>query len=594
MTHKRWLALWIGFLALVLMLHGQAMLASAVGNWGMMGLRDALVLGAGRTGAAIWPGRFPLYQTLPDREAEPALLRLRQAATMDPGSTAIQWALGRAALAVGDFAAAIDALAPLAAGTRLNPLLYQDTLIAFGSGGKSAQAIALYESLRPPGYARVISDTMALAYIQTGGSEALEKAWRLRPGDLYVNYQLWTQAQQDGHLASATDYSYNLTHFPIEALAPADERVLDYAAQVIPALLEEGVWERNETLNAVSFLVWRYNQTTAVERLLQQLIEGDPDQADWLFYLAELYHRRGDRAQAEAAYQHVLAADPAYVQAYLRLGMVAEASSPASSEARPQFLEAAAWYEHYHRLAPADPAGLKAWADVLEALGDPQAATLREEWELKRDDRHVVAGMLGVPVESVEVGPNLVRNAQFENWEGANAVGWRLGLYLGPGGDCGLYSTGSDGLVPEGNAAAILTLWGEATPDGARTYAEYIGEALAITDTMYVVSLDYSSSPFTEGNGLLFLGDYVHYDGIVLVQQVLPPTHGQWCTVHVLADGVAATHSALVPLVRNWGGGEFWFRGVQVKPVSLGSGARELLRMQGLHGGQVVCSCSLP
>ena len=34
-------------------------------------------------------------------------------------------------------------------------------------------------------------DAIAIAYLKAGGQEALEKAKRLRPGDLYVNYHLW-------------------------------------------------------------------------------------------------------------------------------------------------------------------------------------------------------------------------------------------------------------------------------------------------------------------------------------------------------------------------------------------------------------------
>jgi tetratricopeptide (TPR) repeat protein len=58
--------------------------------------------------------------------------------------------------------------------------------------------------------------------------------------------------------------------------------------------------------------------------LLERLIERYPAEPDWPFYLAELYHRRGDLDRAEAAYRQVLETDPDYAQAYLRLGMIYE------------------------------------------------------------------------------------------------------------------------------------------------------------------------------------------------------------------------------------------------------------------------------
>jgi len=124
--------------------------------------------------------------------------------------------------------------------------------------------------------------------------------------------------------ANAAVYSETLIYFPLEAVHPGDDRLLDYVADVIPALLDDGLWSREKTLNVVSFLVWQHNRATGAERLLKQLMERYPADPDWPFYLAELYHRRGDLERAEAAYRQVLAMDPNYAQAYLRMGMIYE------------------------------------------------------------------------------------------------------------------------------------------------------------------------------------------------------------------------------------------------------------------------------
>ena len=152
----------------------------------------------------------------------------------------------------------------------------------------------------------------------------LERASTLRPGDLYVNYHLWRQGLENDDPANAAVYSETLIYFPLEAVHPGDDRLLDYVADVIPALLDDGLWSREKTLNVVSFLVWQHNRATGAERLLKQLMERYPADPDWPFYLAELYHRRGDLERAEAAYRQVLAMDPNYAQAYLRMGMIYE------------------------------------------------------------------------------------------------------------------------------------------------------------------------------------------------------------------------------------------------------------------------------
>jgi tetratricopeptide (TPR) repeat protein len=216
--------------------------------------------------------------------------------------------------------------------------LYSDVLTALSHGGQPEGVIAFYNSAPPLRRTQAISDTVALAYLdlltarleggETGEQgevrQELERARALRPGDLYASYHLWRQARQSSDPAVATVYSETLIYFPLEAIHPADERLLEYVADVIPALLEDGLWDREKAGNVVSFLVWQHSQATGTERLLEHLLERYPAQAQWPFYLAELYHRREDLDQAEAVYRQVLEIDPGYAQAYLRLGMICE------------------------------------------------------------------------------------------------------------------------------------------------------------------------------------------------------------------------------------------------------------------------------
>jgi len=214
-------------------------------------------------------------------------------------------------------------------------LLYDDVLTALSRAGESEDELALYEAAPPPKSTQAVSDTVALAYLEqvtrgqgegeTRRGGEWEQVLELRPGDLYANFHLWKQAQEAGDVQAAAAYSETLTYFPLEAVDPTDERLLGYAAQVIPKLLEEGVWDREKTLNVVSYLVWQHNTAAGVVQLLEGLTARYPAQPDWPFYLAELYHRRGALDQAETAYKQALQIDSEYAQAYLRLGMIYEA-----------------------------------------------------------------------------------------------------------------------------------------------------------------------------------------------------------------------------------------------------------------------------
>ena len=344
---RRWglaaLALLLG-----LLLRGPALLSRVMGNVGMVALRNALVFEVACPDAPLQPGDYHLYDVLPECEARPPVAMLRRAVALDSASPTARWGLGRAALVTGDAATAAEALQPLSDRAKHNPLLYYDALTAFSYGGEPAEVIALYEAIPPPEQTRAVSDTVALAYLDlvAGGQgdkgtrgqgegetgQLLERAKELRPGDLYANYHLWKQARQDGDLEAAAAYSETLTYFPLEAVQPTDERLLDYVAQVIPSLLEDGLWDREKTLNVVSFLVWQHNGAVGVERLLEYLTARYPSEPDWPFYLAELYHRQGDLERAELAYRQVLAVDSEYAQAYLRIGMLYEARAEGDME----------------------------------------------------------------------------------------------------------------------------------------------------------------------------------------------------------------------------------------------------------------------
>jgi tetratricopeptide (TPR) repeat protein len=292
-------------------------------NLGLLNWRDFLIA------PTAFVSDNSLINTVPGNTLKGSAMmgRLRHAVTLDEDLFSVRWGWGRAALALGDARSAVRALEPLASQADNNPLLYEDVIIAFGSDGRFEDVINFY-TLKPPAQpTQVISDTVALAYLERsrvvdrpGDAEILVKAAaQFRPGDLYINHYLWQAAVRAGDLQEAATYLEMLTHFPLEAVQSDEEQIIKYTAEVIPVLLKDGLWDRDKTVNVLSFLVWQHNDSTSVELLLQRLAEQYPDEPEWLFHLAEFYHRQGDLERAESLYSGVLAAEPLPAQAALPL-----------------------------------------------------------------------------------------------------------------------------------------------------------------------------------------------------------------------------------------------------------------------------------
>ena len=533
-------------------------------------LRDELLL----LQADLAPGMYPLYNVLPD---DPVIIRtmgyLRQAVTLDGSRLSARWGLGRAALAAGEEQVAANALHPLVGNELRSPLLHLDTLWAASYSERPDEVVELYETVSLPLRGQVIGDMVALAYLDLAreqeSTETLEKALALRPGDLYANYNLWQAARRTGDVGTANVYSETLTYFPLEAIHPADERLLDAAAQVIPALLEEGIWDRDKTLNVVSFLVWQHNKAAGVERLLGRLMDRYPDEPDWSFYLAELYHRRGDLEQAKAAYERVLQIDPNYAQTYLRLGMVSEVES--------QLDEAAGWYEQYREMAPDDLLGLKKLVEVYEALGRSEAMGLREEFEAKTDDRRIVAELLGVPVEDVELGPNLVENGGFEEWVDERPKWWGISnMATGDPWNKGCFFDSRDTLISwERIAGQVNGLWLQYRKDREPGRSGYwqIDENLhrlrpiALTTVLpYVLSFYYRTERVLDNAATV----WVSYDSQVLFggDHRLPSTNGSWFRFVVVGWNRSGGEAAVSPLLRSFAPGQVWFDEVKLYTIN--------------------------
>jgi tetratricopeptide (TPR) repeat protein len=557
-----------------------------------------------------------------------------QALTLNDDYPAARWGLGRAALALGRLGiqedrhhtAAAEALRPLVIGGTDNPLLYQDALIAFSHSGQPEDVIALYEGNLPVVQVRPISDTVALAYIRRSAPGDLARARAWRPGDLYVNHHLWQAARDAGDVGAVAVYSRTLAYFPLEAVNPTDVRLLDSGAEVIPSLLDEGLWDQDKTLNTVSFLVWQHNGAVGVERLLEQLVERHPTDPDWLFYLAELYNRRGDLDHAKAVYRQVQALDPAYAQAYLRLGMVAEAQSRISnlssqapiSRSQEQLKDAARWYGQYHALVSDDLLGLKRLAEVCTALeqagaddescrqaalrvsgfvsqveGKPEtsnlelesspAATLLGALEVRTGDRYIVADLLGVPVEDVLLGPKLMKNEGFEEWLNRRPRWWGWVSWFSRGSlNAAAFAGGADDLNSfDGRwSARVDGLWVQRQEDkrparaGFWQWDETARAPRPITLTVgipYVLSFHYRTMRVPDGGAKVWVSDSP--DVFRARHYSLPATGGAWYHFAAIGANRSSVEAAIRPIVRSYASGCVEFDDVQMRPIWLPAGS---------------------
>jgi tetratricopeptide (TPR) repeat protein len=528
------------------------------------------------------------------RELRQAQVRFRQALALNGNSVAARWGLARACLALGrvgvqeevNHATAAAVLRLLVSDNTRNPIIYQDALLAFLSADRSQDVIKLYEANPPLQQTQLMSDTVACAYLQRGAPDDVARAYALRPGDLYANYHLWHMAQDASDVEAATVFSDTLVYFPLEAVHPTNERLLDYAAEVIPFLLEEGLWDRERTLNVVSFLVWQHSGASGVERLLEQLIRRYPAEPDWPFYLAEFYHRRGDLGRAEVAYRQVLEVDPGYTQSYLRLGVVAETKSQRRLE------EAASWYCRYYKVAPQDLLGLKRLAAVCAALeeagvenehcrkaasqvdAEPEtiaSAVLQEALTAYTDDRGIVAELLGVPVTDVELGPNLVENSGFEVIR-KKPEGWKWSdMFNREPFNAAAFAGGGEELLSfEGQQVIRVDgFWVRRQEDRSLARAGFgqRSEVVLAENLPYLFSLYYRTLRVPDGKA----SAWVSGDPKVLwaLDHGVVATNGAWRRFVAIGWNRSGAEAAIHPLVRSFAAGSVEFDDVQIRLIRL-------------------------
>jgi tetratricopeptide (TPR) repeat protein len=415
---------------------------------------------------------------------------------------------------------------------------------------------------------------------------ALDVVLEQNPEDQFALYYLARIYEEEGEVEQAVEIYQTLRYFELGE----DGKPPAYLGGLVAKLEQYGLWEREQVINVVSYLVWQEAQEQAGE-LLGYLEETYPEQPDWSFYRGELYHRQGDLERAEAAYWQALAADAEYAQAYLRLGMLAEEGGrQGEGEEREWYLSGAArWYGQYHEMAPDDLLGLERLVETCAALEKTggknescrDAAALREELESKTDDRRIVAELLHVPVESVELEPNLVENGGFEDWVDEEPDWWIWSnMATGNPWNKGVFVGGADMLGAQlGNTARVDGLWLQDHEDKEEArcgYWQWDEEQRAlrsITVTVgspYLLSFYYRTERLADGAAAVWTSS----DPMILFahDRELPGTHGAWQRFIAVGWNRSGAEATIGPMIRSFATGSVAFDDVQVHQIELAKG----------------------
>jgi tetratricopeptide (TPR) repeat protein len=502
-----------------------------------------------------------------------------------------------------------------------NPVFHLEVGDAYNALGNTEAAIEAYEEGRigsrsVPLAANILK--LAEEKEEQGSGDVAMGLWRetleADPGNLYALYRLARAHRELGDVKQTKRYEEQLRYFELGSVeVPMDFRLAAFQGRAMAGLVEKGIWEREKLLNAVSYQVWQFAegvQGLMTERLLETVLEQRPEDADVLFYRAELYHRRGELDEAEEAYQQVLALDPEYAQAYLRLGSVAEerGSGGAGEQGVEDPMEAAAWYDRYHEVAPEDLLGLKRLAEVCGALegagvgdrscrsaaermktadeerrgqreertdetgeGETPAAVLGEALAERTDDRRIVAELLDVPVEDVRLGPNLMEDGGFSEWAGGRPRSWQWSAMFSrePFGSAAFLGAAETFLTLDGESAVRVDgLWLQQEERKSLPRAGFwYNDGITLTvDKPYLFSAYYRTARVPENGARIWSGGpeilWAHDHG-------LPASNGTWRHFVAVGWNGSGAKAAIRPLVRSFSVGSVLFDQVEMRPVEL-------------------------
>ncbi len=402
----------IAVVAIFLLLRDRMLPTWAINNLAMIEVASAYYPSSSNWESDFENDNHPWYSEPKNNLDRNPIESLQGTTRPDPVYRTLNWTLGRSLLMLDSADKAAEPLAQAATRDPGNPLLYHELTFALSESKQYDQVVSLSKQRLEMPQTAFTNDRIALAWLEQTGEKSYAEVLRLRPKDLYANYQLWREIEVSNPQSNLNAaYIDHLTHFDHTAVAPTDTRLLPFALQVIPALLEKGVWDLELATRAISFLVWRYPENLAVQELLNTLIVTYPAVPNWPYYLGELYQRGGDLDRAREQFERAFTLDET------------------------QRLE--------------------------NTTANETSLSVEQEIESLLTDTY------GLPIGSVKLGPNLLSGGDFEPPAKNTLQSWQIVDSRLRGSDEALFLAGLDSLHPgDGKyAARIDGLWRkEASP----------------------------------------------------------------------------------------------------------------------------------
>ena len=455
--------------------------------------------------------------------------------TIDPTNQAVRWGRGRIELIMGKSVSAAETLAINDVEPIDNPLRFLDTLASHVYAEDTASVIQLAHrapnrisesKYRDDVIAILLSEYQATTELQqsVNAQSLLEDAYKIRAFDLYTNYQLWLMAKHNNNAASTSIYLKSLQYYPAEAIELKNERLISFTFSIVPDMVEEGIWDKDRTINTISFWIWRYSYSNALADLITELAKRSGKEAIWYSDLGELYYRRGDLNRASRYYQLALNIDPTFNDANVGL----------------------------HKLTGG------------------KTSAMSSDTEQRTYDRETVAQLFGLSVSEVELGPNLITPTLLTLPFNGNSEEWNYTVYEGNRSGW-QFAAGHDSFTPFASLR-IANLWWPNREDGVRLgpYAPY-AEISSIgfnAPNWLVLSLEYRVQGNTSDNALVFVGsEGKPYWQPQFADTLLGSTTG-W--KHLVIAGHTPRNSAkLFLLLRNWGAAQVYFQEIEVRSITV-------------------------
>lgn len=363
---------------------------------------------------------------------------IRDSNETEESSASYRWALGRLALAVGDTTSAKYILEPLKEVAAQNSFVYLDLLQTM----TTPQAIEFDRTVASVEELKAISDTMALAYMIQGGSQAFERALVLRPEDLYIHYKLMNASSPKDNYEIYREHVESLRYFTTASLDATHPELFQYIATTIPMLVVNNIWDADTAQAAASYLVWRHHTSQYIETMLRTLRTTYPNQPAWAFLMGELYERNGNLEQAIQQYSVALKLDNTYWPVLRQINFLLQKHGCMTFNDF-TLSQMQSWYENSLTIATNNILAMRALLEISKCRSSASIGVGDKNFAESLHNELYLAEALQIDEKKIHLGPNLIVNGDFSKWNGDIPASFTYMEYSGVSGIEGEFSRGT-------------------------------------------------------------------------------------------------------------------------------------------------------